>query len=111
MPNDTTGGPMPSDVRASDSDRRAGESLRPPSRWKRPVVNMTGPERLVRVLAGILLAVAGGWAIGDWVQGVVAVLVWVLLVIGVVDLVVSGLVGYCPIYRFVRAPGTRRNAS
>lgn len=110
MPDDTTGGPIHSDVRAP-SDHRAGGSLRPPIRWKRPVMNMTGTERLVRVLAGILLAVAGGWVIGDWVQGAVAVLVWVLLVIGVADLVVSGLVGYCPLYRFVRAPGTRRDAS
>lgn len=110
MSNETTGGPIHSDVRAP-SDHRAGGSLRPPIRWKRPVVNMTGPERLVRVLAGVLLAAAGGWAIGDWVQGAVAVLMWVLLVIGVADLVVSGLVGYCPLYRFVRAPGTRRAAS
>lgn len=110
MPDDTIGGPIHSAVRAP-SDDRAGGSLRPPIRWKRPVVNMTGTERLVRVLAGILLAAAGGWAIGDWMQGAVAVLVWVLLVIGVADLVLSGLVGYCPIYRFVRAPGTRRDAS
>lgn len=80
-------------------------------RWRRPAVNMTGVERVVRLLAGILLAVGGAWMVASLMDGGLAVLAWVLLALGVADLVLSGLVGYCPVYHFVRAPGTRRRTS
>lgn len=80
-------------------------------RWRRPAVNMTGVERVVRLLAGILLAVGGAWMVASHVHGGLAVLAWVLLSLGVADLVLSGVVGYCPVYHFVRAPGTRRRTS
>lgn len=76
-------------------------------RWRRPAVNMTGVERVVRPLAGIMLAVGGSWVVANRLDGGLAVVAWVLLALGVADLVLSGLVGYCPVYHFVRAPGTR----
>lgn len=72
---------------------------------------MTGVERVVRLLAGILLAVGGSWVVTSQLGGGLAVAAWVLLALGVADLMLSGLVGYCPVYRFVRAPGTRGRAS
>lgn len=81
------------------------------SRWRRPAVNMTGVERVVRLLAGVLLAAGGWWVIARHLDGGLAAVAWVLLVLGVADLVLSGLVGYCPIYRFVRAPGTGRRSA
>ena len=77
-------------------------------RWKRPAVNMTVAERVVRVLAGGLLAMGGTWVLAGHADGVVAVVAWAL---AVADLVVSGLVGYCPVYRYVRAPGVRGRTS
>ncbi|SFB62558.1 Protein of unknown function [Amycolatopsis marina] len=81
------------------------------ARWSRPAVNMTGVERWVRLLAGILLAVGGSWVIASQLDGGLAAGAWALLALGVVDLVLSGLTGFCPVYRFVRAPGTRRRPS
>ena len=78
---------------------------------KWPAVNMTGVERVVRVVAGVLLAVAGAWTVGIYADGAVAVAAWVLLAVAVADLVISGLVGYCPVYRLVPAPGRRRTAT
>jgi hypothetical protein len=80
-------------------------------RWKRLPVNMTGVERVVRLLAGILLAGGGTWVLAGHADGAVAVAAWALLVIGVTDLVVSGLVGHCPVYRYVRTSGTRGTTS
>lgn len=91
------------------TDDRAAAPVGSRIRWGRPVVNMSGVERLLRLLAGVLLAVAGAWVLDDRVQGVGAVAVWTLLGIGVADLVLSGLLGYCPLYRYLRAPGTGRD--
>jgi hypothetical protein len=65
----------------------------------------------VRLLAGILLAVGGSWLIASQLDGGLAFGAWVLVALGVADLVLSGLIGFCPVYRFVRAPGTRRRSS
>lgn len=65
----------------------------------------------MRLLAGILLAGGGSWVLAGYADGGIAVAAWALLVIGVADLVVSGLVGHCPVYRFVHAPGTRGTTS
>ena len=72
---------------------------------------MTGVERVVRLLAGFMLAVGGSWMVANHVDGAFAILAWVLLALGVGDLVLSGLVGYCPVYHFMRAPGARRSES
>ena len=78
---------------------------------KLPAVNMTGLERVIRVMAGVLLTAAGTWTIGSYTDGAAEVAAWVLLAVAVADLVVSGLVGYCPVYRFVPAPGRGRTTS
>jgi hypothetical protein len=61
-------------------------------------INITPAERTARVLAGTAAAVAGGWllAAGEvgWLAGTGAV----LLVLAGLDLVVTGAVGYCPLY-------------
>ncbi|OZM76363.1 YgaP-like transmembrane domain [Pseudonocardia sp. MH-G8] len=72
---------------------------------------MTRAERVVRLLAGLLLATGGIWVLVRHAEGMVAVAAGALLVLGVADLVVSGLIGYCPVYRYVRAPGTRGRTS
>jgi hypothetical protein len=81
------------------------------ARWRRPAPNMTGVERVVRLLAGFMLAIGGSWMVASYADGAVAVLAWVLLALGVADLVLSGLLAYCPVYHFVRAPGTPSSES
>jgi hypothetical protein len=64
--------------------------------------------RVVRIVAGSLLAstvLAGGGllaALGDPLRQIVVV----VLALGAVDLVVSGAVGFCPLYRYVPMPWT-----
>lgn len=73
--------------------------------WRRHVpVNMSRAERVARVAAGLLIAgltglVVPGAVVGAWGAALV-VLGW----LAVVDLVVSGLTGHCPLHRFVRLP-------
>ena len=71
-------------------------------------MNMSGAERVLRVVAGLALAVAGPLLARPVVDGAVGIAVWALVVVGVADLVVSGLTGYCPVYHHVRAPWARR---
>ena len=78
-------------------------------RWL-PTRNMPVWERVVRVVAGVVLAatvVSGAGlltAMGSPAQQVVAV----VLALGAVDLILSGAVGWCPVYRYVRMPWTPR---
>lgn len=73
-----------------------------------PAVNMPLWERVARMVTGSLLAatvLAGGGllaALGDPLRQVVAV----VLALSAVDLLVSGAVGFCPLYRYVRMPWT-----
>ena len=65
---------------------------------KRPIVNITPLERAGRILVGsvgavgglVLLASAGGAFVG---------ILEVLLVLAGLDLVVTGALGHCPLYR------------
>lgn len=50
-------------------------------------------DRVIRVIAGLVLAVAGLWVFG-------AIGGYVLALIGVV-LVLTGLMGFCPLYRLL----------
>lgn len=64
---------------------------------KRPVVNITPPERVGRVLVGAAAAVVGVLLLAS-TGGAVAVVLEVLLVLAGLDLVVTGALGHCPLY-------------
>ena len=72
-------------------------------RWG-PPVNLSLAERVVRIVAGLLLGVLGvlGWPVE--VHGTAGVAVAVVTVLAVLDLTISGLIGYCPLHRFVPVP-------
>ena len=65
---------------------------------RRPVVNITPIERVGRVLIGAVGAVGGLLLLASAAGPAVAVLE-VLLVLAGLDLVVTGALGHCPLYR------------
>lgn len=65
---------------------------------KRPTVNITPVERAGRVLLG-LAAVIAGLVLLVPAAGTVAVVLELLLVLAGLDLVVTGALGHCPLYR------------
>lgn len=76
---------------------------------KRPMVNVSAPERVGRVvvgslafLIGVVLLLSGG--------GFMAVVLEALLVLTGLDLLVTGALGHCPLYaRLGRTTLTRRS--
>ncbi len=64
----------------------------------RPTINITPPERIGRVLVG-LLGVVGGLVLLASASGAVVAVLEVLLVLAGLDLVVTGALGHCPLYR------------
>jgi hypothetical protein len=65
---------------------------------KRPNVNITPIERAGRVLVG-LVGVVGGLVLLGSASGAGLVVLEVLLVLAGLDLVVTGALGHCPLYR------------
>ena len=65
---------------------------------RRPIVNITPPERAGRVLVGATGTVAGLLLLASAASAVVVVLA-ILLVLAGLDLVVTGALGHCPLYR------------
>ncbi len=65
---------------------------------KRPAVNITLAERLGRVLVG-LVGVVGGVVLLASASGPLLVALEVLLVLAGLDLIVTGALGHCPLYR------------
>ena len=65
---------------------------------KRPVVNITPVERAGRILVG-LVGVVGGLVLLVSATGPVVGVLEVLLVLAGLDLVVTGALGHCPLYR------------
>lgn len=65
---------------------------------KRPVVNITPAERAGRILIG-LLGVVGGLVLLASAGGAVVTGLEVLLVLAGLDLMVTGALGHCPLYR------------
>jgi hypothetical protein len=65
---------------------------------KRPVVNITPAERLGRIIVG-LFGVIGGLVLLGSASGAVVTVLEVLLVLAGLDLVVTGALGHCPLYR------------
>ena len=62
--------------------------------WK---VNITPAERIAHIVVGGLGALAGIVLLAS-ASGVLAVVLELLLVIAGLDLVVTGALGYCPLY-------------
>jgi len=72
----------------------------------RPAVNITPIERIGRILVGAL-GVAGGVILLASPGGTLAAALEVLLVLAGLDLVITGALGHCPLYRkfnYVPAP-------
>lgn len=69
-----------------------------PRTFRRPTINITPSERVGRILLGGGAAVFGGLLLAS-ASGVVVVLLEVLLVLAGLDLVVTGALGHCPLYR------------
>ena len=64
---------------------------------RRPEINITANERIGRVVIGGAAAVLGVSLLASAV-GVLAILLETLLVVAGLDLVVTGLLGHCPLY-------------
>ncbi len=65
---------------------------------KRPAVNITPAERVGRVLVGLVGAV-GGVVLLASASGPLLVVLEVLLVLAGLDLIATGALGHCPLYR------------
>jgi Protein of unknown function (DUF2892) len=65
---------------------------------RRPTVNITSRERAGRVLFGLAGVVAGVVLLGA-ASGALAVTLEVLLVLAGLDLMVTGALGHCPLYK------------
>ena len=69
----------------------------PKASW-RPTINITPIERAGRIVLGAAAAVLGVLLLAN-AGGAVAVVLEVLLVLAGLDLVVTGALGHCPLYR------------
>lgn len=65
---------------------------------KRPTINITPAERIGRVAAGIAGTAAGLLLLGA-ASGATAVVLELLLVVAGLDLVLTGALGHCSLYR------------
>jgi uncharacterized membrane protein HdeD (DUF308 family) len=65
---------------------------------RRPTVNVTPPERAGRIVLGLVGVVAGVVLLGA-ASGALAVTLEVLLVLAGLDLIVTGALGHCPLYK------------
>ena len=65
---------------------------------RRPTINITPAERLGRVFVG-LVGVVGGLVLLGSASGAVVIVLEVLLVLTGLDLIVTGALGHCPLYR------------
>ena len=65
---------------------------------KRPTINITPIERIGRVVVG-LLGVIGGLVLLSSASSAGLVVLEVLLVLAGLDLMVTGALGHCPLYR------------
>lgn len=65
---------------------------------RRPIVNITPPERVARILLGAL-GVAGGIILLGSAGGAFVTVLDVLLVLAGLDMIVTGALGHCPLYK------------
>lgn len=76
---------------------------------RRPTINITPAERVGRVLLG-LVAVIGGLVLLGSASGALLVALEVLLILAGLDLMVTGALGHCPLYRKLgHVPASLRN--
>lgn len=64
----------------------------------RPTVNITPGERILRVVLGTIGALTGALLLSQG-GGAVTVFFEVLLMLAGLDLVVTGVLGHCPLYK------------
>lgn len=78
---------------------------------RRPQINIAPAERLGRIFVGLIGVIGGLVLLGSAGTALVAVLE-VLLVLAGLDLVVTGALGHCPLYRKLdyTPPSLRRSA-
>ena len=78
---------------------------------KRPTINITPAERLGRVFVGLVAAI-GGLVLLASAGSLLLVVLEVLLVLAGLDLVATGALGHCPLYRKLGyiPPSLRRQA-
>lgn len=79
---------------------------------KRPEINITPIERAGRIAMGGAAAIVGVVLLAS-AGGVLAIVLETLLVLAGLDLVVTGALGHCPLYRklgYVPSSLTRRQA-
>ena len=65
---------------------------------KRPEINITPIERIGRMVIGAVGAIGGLVLLGS-VGGALLVVLEILLVLAGLDLLVTGALGHCPLYR------------
>ena len=87
--------PPPGATTSRDGTAPGRENRR---RRRRPPVNITPVERVGRVLLGALGIVTGAILLAG-ARGAVATVLEVALVLAGADLVVTGALGHCPLYR------------
>lgn len=76
-----------------------------------PYQNITPLERVIRIALGLgllggMIAGTQRGIIGD---GVTLFLVWALVLGACVELVITGAIGYCPLYKWIYFPWARRD--
>ena len=78
---------------------------------KRPTINITPVERLGRVFVGLVAAI-GGLVLLASASSALLVVLEVLLVLAGLDLIATGALGHCPLYRRLGyvPPSLRRQA-
>lgn len=76
----------------------SGATKQPLGRFHWPSINITPAERLGRIVLGTLAAVAGVVLLTS-AASTPAVALDVLLIAAGLDLVVTGALGHCPLYR------------
>jgi hypothetical protein len=76
----------------------ATQAIRKELEMKRPDVNITPIERLGRIVVGAVGAIGGLVLLGS-AGGAVIVVLEILLVAAGLDLVATGALGHCPLYR------------
>jgi hypothetical protein len=65
---------------------------------KRPTINISRTERLARIALGLVGAIAGVVLLAA-ASGALAIVLEALLVLAGLDLVITGALGHCPLYK------------